>query len=209
MPRKQATTGSCSLCKADLKTATAAKHLTACLAKTSGRTDYVIVRAEGSGIDGDDYWLYAAVPAECTLKDLDRFLRRTWLECCGHMSAFRSGRMSIPMSTKVGQFDIGEKLIHEYDFGDTTELVITFGEIVTSGKLPGREKIKIIARNKHPKKLCECSETAQYICPMCAYDGEGWLCPDCAEDHECGTPDDMLLLVTNSPRCGVCGYEGP
>src|SRR6185369_3122608 len=209
MPRKPSSSGSCTLCQADLKKTTAAKQLAACLARTSGRTEYVIVRAEGPGIDGDDYWLYAAVPAECTLKDLDRFLRRVWLECCGHMSGFRSGRMSIPMSARAGQFDLGEKLVHEYDFGDTTELVITFGEIVTAGKLPGREKIKVIARNLPPEKKCECGKTAQYICPVCAYDGGGWLCHDCAEDHECGTPDDMLLSIANSPRCGVCGYEGP
>lgn len=32
------------------------------------------------------------------------------------------------------------------------------------------------------------------------------MCEDCEETHECGT--EMLLPVCNSPRCGVCGYEG-
>jgi hypothetical protein len=208
MPRKTSTPGLCALCKAELKKASAAKHVADCLSKTSGKTEYVIVKVEGIGIDGDGYWLHAAVPIDCTLKDLDRFLRRTWLECCGHLSAFRNGRMSIPMSAPVGQFDVGDKLTHEYDFGDTTELTITFGEIVTAAKLPGREKIQIAVRNLPPEKQCECGKQAKYICPVCAYDGEGLLCPECAEEHECGTPDDMLLPVTNSPRCGVCGYEG-
>jgi len=87
----------------------------------------MIVRVEGCGIDDDDYWLYAAVPVESTLKDLDRFLRRIWLECCGHMSEFRSGRIPVPKSTCIGLFDENEKLLHEYDFGDTTELKITLG----------------------------------------------------------------------------------
>lgn len=207
MPRKPSSPGTCTLCQADLKKTSAAKHLAACLSKNSGRTDYIIVRAEGGGSAGDDYWLYAAVPAECTLKDLDGFLRRTWLECCGHMSAFRSGRMSIPKSACVGHFDEGEKLTHEYDFGDTTELVITVGEAVAAGKLPGREKIKLIARNKPPAHTCDtCGKPAAHICPVCAYDGEGWLCEACAESHECD--EGMLLPVTNSPRCGVCGYAG-
>jgi hypothetical protein len=124
------------------------------------------------------------------------------------MSEFRSGRIPVPKSTCIGLFDENEKLLHEYDFGDTTELKITFGEIVTSAKLPGKEKIKIAARNTLPNKLCACGKIAQYICPMCSFNDDGWLCRDCAEEHECGTPDDMLLPVTNSPRCGVCGYEG-
>ncbi|MEI6215009.1 MAG: hypothetical protein WCP10_12960 [Desulfuromonadales bacterium] len=208
MPRKASIPGHCAICQAELKKASAAKHIAECLSKVSGKTEYAIVKVEGMGIDGDDYWLQAAVPVDCTLKDLDNFLRRTWLECCGHMSAFRSGRMEIPKSARAGQFDAGEKLTHEYDFGDTTELTITFGQIVTSARLPGREKILVAARNLPHEKKCDCGKQAKYICPICAFDGEGWLCPECADDHECGTPDDVLLPVTNSPRCGVCGYEG-
>lgn len=206
MPRRPSLPGTCALCKTALKKTSAAKHLATCLAKTAGDTAYVIVKAEGEGIAGD-YWLLAAAPADCTLKDLDSFLRRTWLECCGHMSAFRSGRMSVPKSAYVGDFGKGEKVVHEYDFGDTTELVITFGESVTAGKLPGREKIKLIARNNTPALACDaCGKPAVHICPVCAYDGEGWLCNDCVDKHECDA--GMLLPVTNSPRCGICGYEG-
>lgn len=206
MTRRSSLPGTCSICAAELKKATAAKHLAACLAGTPGTTAYVIVRAEGGGIAGE-YWLFAAVPAICTLKDLDSFLRRTWLECCGHMSEFRSGRMPVPKSVRVGEFDKGEKLVHEYDFGDTTELVITFGDTVRAGKLPGREKIKLVARNTPPEVVCDvCGKPAVAICPMCAYEGEGWLCDECIETHECG--EEMLLPVTNSPRCGICGYEG-
>jgi hypothetical protein len=206
MPRRPSLPGSCTLCQAELKKVSAAKHLATCLSKTTGRTDYIIIRAEGEGIAGS-YWLFAAAPVDCTLKDLDGFLRRTWLECCGHMSEFRSGRMSIPKSASVGDFDLGDKIVHEYDFGDTTELVITFGEAVTCGKLPGREKIKLIARNSPPPVACDvCGKTSVHICPVCAYEGEGWLCANCTESHGCG--EEMLLPVTNSPRCGVCGYEG-
>lgn len=206
MPRRPTPPGSCTLCRTDLKKTSAAKHLADCLSTTAGNTNYVIVGAEGKGIAGN-YWLYAAVPAECTLKDLDRFLRNTWLECCGHMSEFRSGRMSIPKGASVGHFDKGEKLVHEYDFGDTTELVITFGESVIAGKLPGREKIRLIARNNPPEHKCDvCGKPATHICPACAFDGAGWLCEGCTESHECD--EGMLLPVTNSPRCGVCGYEG-
>jgi hypothetical protein len=206
MTRRTSLPGSCGICAAELKKATAAKHLEACLARTAGTIPYVIVKAEGEGLAGS-YWLFAAIPAASTLKELDSFLRRTWLECCGHMSEFRSGRMSVPKSVSVGDFSKGEKLVHEYDFGDTTELVITIGETVLAAKLPGREKIKLLARNSPPEVICDvCDRPAVAICPMCAYDGEGWLCEECVVAHECG--EEMLLPVTNSPRCGICGYEG-
>ena len=39
-----------------------------------------------------NYWLFADIPVASTLTVLDKFLRAVWLECCGHMSAFRPGR---------------------------------------------------------------------------------------------------------------------
>jgi len=32
------------------------------------------------------------------------------------------------------------------------------------------------------------------------------VCEGCAGEHECG--EEMLLPVVNSPRVGMCGYEG-
>ena len=151
-----------------------------------------------------------AVPADATLGSLDTFLRKTWLECCGHMSAFRIGREELAMSKKIGAIaDKGQKLIHEYDFGSTTELQITVTGTI-SALLPGREKVKLMARNIAAQLPCdECGEPAEYLCRECSYEEDsGILCKACAEQHECGTPDEGLSLIVNSPRCGVCGYEG-
>src|SRR5438128_2703140 len=41
-----------------------------------------------------EYWMYLELPAQATLTDLDNFLRKTWLECCGHLSAFSIGGVS-------------------------------------------------------------------------------------------------------------------
>jgi len=35
--------------------------------------------------------MHVAVPATAPLSKLDDFLRHTWLECCGHLSAFEIG----------------------------------------------------------------------------------------------------------------------
>jgi hypothetical protein len=206
-PRK-ALPGPCSVCGAELKKASAAKHLATCLAATPGATEYVIVKVVGAGLGDVDYWLLAAVPADASLNDLDGFLRQTWLECCGHLSAFREKRMEVPMSRKIGQLAaLGAKLVHEYDFGSTTELEVTFAGKVTAGKLPGRSKIKLLARNNMPEIACDvCGKTAKQICTDCIYDDNGLLCDKCAENHACET--EFLLPLVNSPRCGVCAYEG-
>ena len=37
-------------------------------------------------------------------------------------------------------------------------------------------------------------------------DGHSELCDAHAEEHE---HDDMLMALVNSPRTGMCGYDGP
>ena len=38
------------------------------------------------------------------------------------------------------------------------------------------------------------------------YDSENpCYCEECADNHE---HDEMKIPITNSPRCGECGYEG-
>jgi len=43
------------------------------------------------GRDLPMFWMHLEVTASTTLTTLDRFLRATWLECCGHLSAFEIG----------------------------------------------------------------------------------------------------------------------
>lgn len=208
MPRGKSLPGVCTRCKAEVKKQSITKHLATCLANHAGGMVYVHLRVQGSGVGGD-YWMDLAIPAEATLQSVDNFLRKTWLECCGHLSAFRVGRQELPMSTTVGTVAAtAQKLVHEYDFGTTTQLQI---EIIgtIAAEFTGREKVKMLARNIAPRLTCdECDMPAEYICPECSFDEAGILCVTCAEDHECATPDDGLLPVVNSPRCGVCGYSG-
>ncbi|MCM1046729.1 MAG: hypothetical protein NC417_14590 [Candidatus Gastranaerophilales bacterium] len=95
---------------------------------------------------------------------------------------------------------------YEYDFGSTTELMITVVDYRTG--IDRKEKVMILSRNNPPEILCDkCGKKpAVYICPECFYEGDGYLCEDCAKTHECG--EEMLLDVCNSPRMGVCGYCG-
>lgn len=161
-------------------------------------------------------WMHIEIPSNATLADLDEFLRRTWLECCGHLSSFEIAgetffsekmepgdrSMNMALGKVIGP---GMKFEHTYDFGTSTELslkVISARQGLAQGKA-----VVIMARNDPPDIECEsCGKPAVAVCCQCIDEGTGFVCEDCAEKHKCG--EDMLLPVVNSPRMGMCGYTG-
>jgi len=100
---------------------------------------------------------------------------------------------------------VGMEFYYIYDFGDSTELRLRIiGERM--GR-KGKEKVRILARNDPPDIRCNCGEKAKWVCPICLVEMENcYFCEKCVRDHKCS--EEMLLPVVNSPRCGVCGYEG-
>ncbi len=162
------------------------------------------LRIESPG-DGR-YWIYVDVRADATLGHLDDLLRGLWLECCGHMSTFRLGRMEPDMNAKVGRIlhAKGLKFDYEYDFGSTTTLT---GQVVGAyAASMGRNAVRLLARNNPlPWECAECHAPATQVCTNCMYeDADDVFCEVHATSHPCG--EDYLLPVVNSPRMGVCGY---
>jgi len=202
------------------------RHLQSCRRRKAaldelwGRLNAKIVRFFHILVEGrylPEYWMHLEAPATLTLQPLDRLLRDTWLECCGHLSAFAihettysshpdawSGDKSLryPLGRLLS---LGTKFSYEYDFGSTTELALRV-VAVREGVLAD-SSIHIMARNDPPEIQCTaCLNAATQVCAQCINWDEGWCCDDCAAVHECG--DEMLLPVVNSPRVGVCGYTG-
>jgi hypothetical protein len=101
----------------------------------------------------------------------------------------------------------GMEVVHEYDFGDTTELLV---KVVAQyeGVINAKRPIEILARNDPPEILCnECGQAlAVEIRVEYQSEDSGWLCESCARKHGCD--EEMRLPVVNSPRTGVCGYTG-
>lgn len=223
-------TGKCRLCGAVLSKRAFANHLRSCLAAQASSAGSLPRRGAKSpgyfhviteGRYARDYWLHLAVAKAAKLGALDAFLRRVWLECCGHMSAFNIGGesfVSSPMgemgdrgmnASLSGVLAPGCAFTHEYDFGTTTVLA---GKVIseiprTNTRLSGKP-IQVLARNDPPEiPCCSCGKNATQICSECAYEGAGCLCETHAKDHACG--EEMLLPIVNSPRVGMCGYTGP
>ena len=197
--------GDCYLCGANYGKTAMKNHLLKNHDTEQGGQECRLLKIEG--FYDKEYWLYVDVPVEKTLSAVDSFLRKIWLECCGHLSEFYvDNNVQIKSSLKLGSFSPGDKFFHMYDYGDTTETAIT-----VMGNIRRKEQksiVRLLARNTPPVFKCaDCGKTADYICAQCACESENpFYCDECMETHECG--EEMFLPVTNSPRMGQCGYTG-
>ncbi len=226
---RQISKGTCTFCHGEFSKASMTRHLESCEQRVAIQAEAGShQKAQKTGafhlvVEGyrlPMYWMHLEVSAGTTLATLDRFLRDTWLECCGHLSAFEIGGVRYSVDAAIYEWDTGSKnmqvpldqVLHpgqtcsyEYDFGSTTELTL---KVISEREVPAKKKaIEILARNNLPLVSCDvCGKPATTTCTQCIYEDKGWLCDACAKDHECG--EEMLWPMVNSPRAGVCGYTG-
>jgi hypothetical protein len=217
--------GRCMFCKGIVNKSQITRHLKKCVrehTQVAGQAmNLVHIAAEGRYLPM--YWIHVEIPGDLTLGHLDGFLRKIWLECCGHLSCFTidKERYSVDpaesilfgwrerdMASEISSvLSAGTKFTHEYDYGSTTELSLrVLGVRTGTVKSPG---IVLLARNEPPPwQCCKCGKPATRILAM------GWglntdalFCDACAEEE--GQEEDYgFLPVVNSPRVGVCGYCG-
>ena len=152
------------------------------------------------------HWMMLVAQPTTSLRQLDRFLRHQWLECCGHMSHFEIDDVqysaAVPGPGDAPMFDndlaepdeehmvhtleetttIGAMFHHEFDYGDTTCLDL---ECVSTIPVPHRY-------------------LPEFINP-----------PDQSQGHQDGF---ITIVARNLPpeRCFTCGsvatsrhYENP
>jgi len=218
--------GTCMFCGALHATDEMAEHLSRCperdqamenIAKRQTTKTHPTFRLLVEGYDAPQYWMYVEIARAASLATLDGFLSRTWLECCGHASAFyidekQYGGFDMPempsysIGTKLRDvLKVGDWFGYEYDFGSTTTLRL--GIVAEDEGLVGPTTVILEARNIAPVFRCaECGKPATQVCCECKWDDDegGWRCDACAAEHECG--EEMFLPVMNSPRVGVCAY---
>lgn len=218
--------GKCSICEKTYSRRGMARHLKSCVGQKlkadkktaksgAGEVDGILVSVEGHYLPR--YWLYLETPLESTLEELDEFLRKTWLECCGHMSAFEIYSETFskaPSSdwdekdmefTMHGVLNTGDRFSYEYDFGSTTKLNLKI--VGLTKKYYPDQTIGILARNIAPTYRCDhCSKNAEWICQDYETGDTSLLCTNCVKESQ--YDEEMLLPLVNSPRAGVCGYCG-
>jgi hypothetical protein len=151
------------------------------------------------------------VNEQAKLKDLDNLIRKVWVECCGHLSRFGDynnevGKGRVIMDT----LNPGDDVNYVYDFGSSTELTIeALG--YSNYQLSSKGKVELAARNYLPPSNCgKCGQQATQICTICGEEELALVCDKCAEKYhneENEEEEHFVLLLANSPRSGVCGYE--
>lgn len=210
------TKGVCNKCKEIVSARAAKSHITKCLDPIVGNSpDYAFLVKVQWPHKNPIYWLYLSVPFKSKLEDLDLFLREIWLECCSHLSQFTINHTryssdfepnpflpyeELPMSIRCLNVLVpGMRFIHEYDFGSTTELLL---EVIGLINAVDNKEIRVIIRNQKPEFTCiACDKKAEMISST---EGDCY-CESCGEEDD----DELYLLpLVNSPRTGVCGYDG-
>jgi hypothetical protein len=214
--------GNCYLCGTKTSKTAMLRHLASCLARESrqGSEEVIQLRIDCEGLP--EFWLDVEVKPDALLTTLDSFLRRTWLECCGHLSAFTIGQLRYvverddwevnpserAMKVRAGKA-IGprvERFTYEYDYGSTTRLRL---QVTSRGtRRASREPVTLLARNDEPVWRCStCDAPAVSICPTCVWSRQWLACAQHELPHgDCD--DDVWSPVVNSPRMGVCGFPG-
>lgn len=214
-------TAACLLCGSTSNRTGMTRHLNSCVPAfdSAGGHAVPLIRLRVDAGPDLPYWMDLEVRAPARLALLDIFLRKTWLGCCRHDSRFLTGKREA-YSARPGratdvlregnlQTSMGEALqwqrgwfTFEFDSGNLTTLRLRITHRRT-GRV-GRSAVRLLARNRPAAWPCrECGRTATMICPA----DRTLLCPDHARAHSCG--GRALLPVVDSPRMGVCCYQGP
>ena len=223
MARKEMAKADCRYCNQQFTTISMSKHLNSC-----PKHKVAIEKAEKSKLETEnlyylrviepyqkDFWLDLEMRGSAKLDDLDFYLRKIWLECCGHLSEFSSkgwGSAKISMSHKADAiFRKYDQLTHIYDFGSSSETLIKLMG-VRQGKPLSKHPIELMARNLMPLIPCiECDEISKWLCMACLYESEkgGLVCQKHYKKHKSHDEYGEPLKLVNSPRLGTCGYDGP
>jgi len=220
------TEGKCGYCLQKIKSSGFANHITACrkspykVGFKSRNGDKIFLIGIRSEIPS--YWMFVEVKGSASLNTLDDFLRKTWLECCGHMSHFIIGNTCYERYPMEDDFDeverrtmkismdeiLSPKLIfnHEYDYGTTT---ITSLKVFAERRGGVQKPVTIVVRNEPPEWKCAfCKNPATKVCGICGLGFKAVMCKECLSKHECTKERGIALPLVNSPRTGQCGYTG-
>ncbi len=224
MARTPQSRGKCQYCGEETSKSGMSRHLVKCekraqviqAANAGKHPEETLWHVRVQAAYDKDFWLDLEMRGSVTLEKLDAYLRAIWLECCGHLSKFTVGGWrgyDVGKARKADDVFAKETdLLHLYDFGTTSETEIRVVES-RKGKATTKYPIALMSRNNMPEMECnECGKLATHLCIECLYEaqeiGTWFLCTEHAETHphtEYGEP----MLLCNSPRTGMCGYEGP
>jgi hypothetical protein len=147
-----ASEGICSFCQSPIDKSKMTRHLKSCKerksaiekeAVTSSGPEVKLFHILVEGQYNPQYWMHLELPASEELDTLDAFLRSIWLECCGHLSAFRIDGTSYDSEPEEMGFvvdgmddgeEVGEDGVADPDEEEYPELtgdtIVDFGKVL-------------------------------------------------------------------------------
>jgi hypothetical protein len=239
----QTKSGRCRICERTFGKRQMTIHVRSCWKKHSAP---VSAKSAGSWFHlvldtpyPSDYWLHLPAAGKSSFRDLDQELRRIWLECCQHLSAFRfpvkrspwgrggprnifelfdglASAASIRMDDDDDDSLMDETLASKLSPGVRFSHEYDFGSTTTLAlRVAGLYRAPVL---KGAIKVLARNEPPALQCVVCKKPATQ-LCTEC---FDCGGAElcdvcaekhecgeEMLLPLVNSPRTGVCSYCGP
>ena len=164
------------------------RHIKACKAiqieYSEGYQKYYTLKIKDSYMT--DFFLYINVVSHLTLGELDQFLRDIWVECCNHLSGFRCRGYYYQMD-EHGSYGIPGKNIELNQLVEVgTNLMYEYDYGSTT-----ELAIEVIDELTGPRRESLIEIFARNKMPDYFLNNEDYPEP------------------CNSPRIGVCGYDGP
>ena len=191
----------CEICRNVISEQELVTHLKTCV---KGNDDSFLIHAFAH-----PYYIYFSVSANSSLNDVDRFIRKLWVECCNHPSKFTINKTTYfslgqeidecdkTTDVKISEiFQPGMEFYYEYDFASPTNIDF---KVIDRVKGNG---IKLLARNEKQEYKCKCGKSADHLSIALMFGGNAFLCSECSKKYPNALP------VVNSPRMGMCKYKG-
>lgn len=219
--------GRCYICNDFYSENGMARHIKTCLEKIKGakvNRNYTsdsayLIKVEAKYNIG--YYLYLMVDGCVLLREMDQYLKDIWVECCGHLSKFVINGIkyerypddewgnSEDMDIEIDEvLDVGMSFTYIYDYGSTTELELKVMEKYEP-LFPDRG-IRLIGRNLPVEYKCFYCNNLAKLHFYDVYSGkQGFVCEFCMKKMQTENKEVYFTDIINSPRVGVCGYNGP
>jgi hypothetical protein len=211
------------------------KHLRPKPGKKARRWFHLVVEGQYER----DYWLHLQAPANRTFGELDGLLRAIWLECCGHLSAFkfpvkRPFRPGTPFDAerlwamlKQGdpspwEEESSDDRLMDEPLESKLQPSVVFKHEYDFGSTTTL-LLRVVGEHAAPAlngefKVLARNDPPSVQCSKC-HKPATQICGECMNEGEgllcdvCAGKhecgEEMLAPLINSPRAGVCGYCGP
>ena len=220
-------TARCHGCSALVSTKSARNHLTSCIQRAGPGPNgtvpsMILVTATGDHPSARSaYLLCALLPGNATLRHIDNFLRKHWLECCGHLSLFRingvrhhsdgfdehPGMPASSMDQQAARVLTPHTEAHyEYDMGSTTHLRIRVSPAPAAASEWLRQHqldpAAPVMQNIIPETCTGCGGPAGYTSSPEHTDWPDHRCDRCLPSHPV-----HYRPLDNSPRDGTGCFD--